>query len=465
MPPNWLWGYWLPVGLLLLTWGGLPAAKARRVTSYALLALALATLGYWSVGFAFHLGGAHAVNPDDPSLLGLDMLFAPSGADWGLLGLKGFFLTGREVTATVLALFLAYLPLVASAVLLVMLALSEARRWFVVLVGVFTSTVIVPVAACWMWGSGWLTHLSHLSETLSRGHGFVDFGGSALVLWLPGMVTLGILLQQPRREPGPLPAPLTHHPLLANLGALILGIGWAGWSLSGPFHTIGVNWEPARAAVNVVLGMSGAVLTAQLYAWLVTGDLESLLAARGIAAGWGATLAAAPFLQPWAALMIGLLAGLTFSFLLYVTESWLRLQDTATTVALGLTGGLWGVLSVGIFADGLAGQGWNKIGAAAGNGEMGVAVTGFLVNQNWGQLTAQLIGLVVLGLWGLLWGVLLGFIGNPGWIRHLGRRPAPTAMGASSNEAPGDKGGAALGGQILSDHDALTGASHDAPVV
>ncbi len=465
MPPNWLWGYWLPVGLLLLTWGGLPAPKARRVTSQALFALALATLGYWAVGFAFHLGGAHAVNPDNPDLLGLDMLFAPSGADWGLLGLKGFFLTGKEVTATVLALFLAYLPLVASAVLLVTLALSEARRWFVVLVGIFTGTLIVPIAACWMWGSGWL---AHLGGTFSLGHGFVDFGGSALVLWLPGMVTLGILLQQPRRDPGLPSAPLTHHPLMANLGALILGIGWAGWSLSGPFHTMGVNWDPARAAVNVVLGMSGAVVTAQLYAWLVTGDLESLLAARGVAAGWGATLAAAPFLQPWAALMIGLLAGLTFSFLLYATEAWLRLRDTAATVALGLTSGLWGVLSVGIFADGLGGQGWNKIGAAVGNGEMGIAVTGFLVNQEWGQLIAQGVGLLALGLWGLFWGLLLGFVGNPGWVRTLRKQPAPVgATDSLSAEAPGiNVEPYPVGsGSTLPDQDTLTGAGHEAPVV
>ncbi|MBN2006140.1 MAG: hypothetical protein JXA21_22480 [Anaerolineae bacterium] len=462
MPPNWLWGYWLPVGLLLLAWGGLPAHKARRVTSQALFALALGTLGYWAVGFGFHLGGAHAVNPNDPTLLGLDMLYAPSGADWGLLGLKGFFLTGKEVTATVLALFLAYLPLVASAVLLVTLALSETRRWFVVLVGILIATVIVPVAACWMWGSGWL---AHLGITLTLGHGFVDFGGSALVLWLPGMVTLGILLQQPRREPESPSPPATHHPLMSNLGALILGIGWTGWSLSGPFHTIGVSWDPAQAAVNVVLGMAGAVLTAQLYAWLTTGDIESLLAARGIAAGWGATLAAAPFLQPWAALMIGLLAGLTFSFLLYATEAWLRLRDMAATVAIGLTGGLWGLLSVGIFADGLSGQGWNNIGAATGNGEMGIAVTGFLVNQNWGQFKAQLVGLLVIGLWGLLWGVLLGFVGNPGWIKAFGKpMSAATPEASAAAVLVNQESTHGVGDGLAVSEDKLTGAGKEAPV-
>ena len=314
MPQPWLWGYFLPVGLLLLTWGGLPPHKARRVTPVAALALALAVLGYWAVGFAFHLGGAQAVRPDDPALSGLQVLFplVPRDVGWGFVGLSGFFLSGPEITPAVLGLFLAYLPLMAAAVLLVTLALADTRRWLMVTAGALAGTLVFPVAACWMWGGGWL---AHLGDTLALGHGFVDFGGGALVLWLPGALALGILLFQPRHTPEDPPAPPpAYFPLLANLGVLLMGIGWIGWTLSAPFHTGGATWDWNRAALSALLGMAGATLTAQLYAWLVTGELESLLAARGLAAGWGAALAAAPFVPPWAALVIGLLGGLLFSF-------------------------------------------------------------------------------------------------------------------------------------------------------
>jgi len=407
---NWLWGYWFPVGLLLLIWGGLPPHKARRVTPLAVLAVALSTLSYWAVGFALHLGGAHAINPDDPTLAGLNMLLAPLGAEWGLAGITGFFLAGTTATANVYALFLAYLPVMTAATVLVVLALSDARRWLVLVAGALTGAVIVPAAACWLWGGGWL---AHLGATLTLGHGFADFGGSALLMWLPGMLALGFLIAQPRSgdpEPPSAPPP-AHFPLLANLGVLFLGIGWCGWTLAGPFHLSGVTWDLGRTAVSALLGMAGATLTAQLYAWLVTGELESLLAARGIAAGWGAALAGAPFLAPWAALVVGLLAGLSFSLLLYMIETHLRLRDASAVVALGVSGGLWGLLSVGLFADGKAGQGLNAIGASIGS-DPGLGVAG-LIGGNWKQLQAQLVGIVAIGLWGLLWGGLLGFLNAP----------------------------------------------------
>jgi len=259
-----------------------------------------------------------------------------------------------------------------------------------------------------MWGSGWL---AHLGDTLALGHGFVDFGGSALVLWLPGMMALGILLLQPREPVSEPPPPPAYFPLLANLGALFVGIGWTGWALSTPFHTSGATWYWGRAAVNMLLGMAGATVTSQLYAWLVTGKLETLLAARGLAAGWGAALAAAPFLPPWAALAGGLLTGLIFPFLLYLVEAVLRLRDAAATVALGLVGGVWGLLGVGLFADGRSGQGWNGVAGVEG-------VSGLLFGGGTSQLVAQLIGIVALGAWGLLWGVILGAIANPRFLRR-----------------------------------------------
>lgn len=423
MSMNWLWGYWLPVGLLLLIWGGLPPHKARRVTPLAVLAVALATLSYWAIGFALHLGGAHAISPDDPTLAGLDMLFAPLGAEWGLAGITGFFLADAAATPSVFALFLAYLPIMAAATTLVTLALSDARRWLTVAAGALTGSVIVPVAACWLWGSGWL---AHLGSTLELGHGFADFGGSALLLWLPGMLALGVLIVQPRGDPEPpTTPPPTHFPLLANLGVLFLGIGWCGWTLVGPFHLSGVTWDVNRAALSALLGMAGATLTAQLYAWLVTGELESLLAARGLAAGWGAALAGAPFLPPWAALIVGLLAGLTLSLLLYVVETHLRLRDASAVVALGVTGGLWGLLGVGLFADGRAGQGLNGIGAIVGS-DPGLGVAGLIVGGNWGQLQAQLVGIVAIGVWGLVWGALLGLLGR--------QRATPAAPAAIVDE-------------------------------
>ena len=436
MPPTWLWGYLLPLGLLMVIWGGLPPQKARRITPLAALTLALAILGYWAVGFALHMGGAHAVNPENVELAGLDRLFAPAGQGWGWFGLAGFFLAGDEITPTALGLFLAYLPLIATGVLVLVLALSEARRWLMVLAGLLAGAVILPVAACWMWGSGWL---AHLGATMELGHGFVDFGGSALMLWLPAMVGLGILLLQGRREPAPPPQPPpVYFPLLANVGALLAGLGWMGWALAQPFHTFGVTWDWHRAAVNILLGAAGSVLTSQLYAWLVTGEIEPLMSARGIVAGWGAILAGAPFVPPWAAVIIGLLAGIFSPLALYAAETYLHLRDTAAAVTLGLVGGLWGTLAVALFADGRWGQGWNQIAPYTGSGESPLGVAGIFIGGGSEQLIAQVVGLLALAGWGLLWGAILGFIARPRLPKlklPAGMQATLTDLTASSDES------------------------------
>jgi Amt family ammonium transporter len=414
-PPNWLWGYFIPVGLLLLTWGGLDKQQARRVTSLAGFSLAITALCYWAVGFAFHMGGAQAVLPDNPALEGLGVLYTlvPDQPGWGFIGLDGFFLAGNAIGPAVYGYFLTYLPLLATSVLFISFAMQKFRRSLVLMTAVLVAALVVPVALCWVWGSGWL---AHLGETMGFGYGFVDFGGGSLVFWLPAMLLLGFLLVQPGRLSGRLSLqnpPVTHHPLVANIGALLLGIGWMGWILSNPFHIAGANIYWQRTALSLILGMAGAVLSSQLYAWLVMGAPEALLAARGLSAGWAALMVGAPFLSPWLAFVLGLLSGFVFPFIQSAAESFAKFQQAAATLAMGITAGPMGVFSVVLFADGSWGQGWNNIvriaeAVSPDTTSSLSGVAGIFVTRDLAQLKAQVVGLAALGLWGLFWGVIIG---------------------------------------------------------
>ncbi len=398
---TWLWGYLIPIGILLVFWSSLPADKARRVTPLAALALALATVGYWLTGFAFHLGGAGVIMPD-PALSGLDRIWSPldqvRGLGWGMIGLAGFALSGAEVTSKALELFLAYLPLLTAAVLLVALALNGQRRWVLALATGGLALVVWPIAACWVWGGGWL---AQSGQTLGLGHGVVDLGGSLLLFWLPGAYAAGILALTPRRAERPEPAlPPTHAPLFAILGALLAALGWMGWALGQPFHAYGATLDWSRTALSLALSLAGATLTAQLYGWLVSGELDPLLTARGMLAGLIAALAGAPFLPPWAAFVLGLVVGALAPFALYLVEERWRWQDEAALCTLALSAALPGALWPGLLADGRMGQGWNGIVAGA--------VRGWLPGGGPAQLGAQLLGLFILGLWGGLWGLGIG---------------------------------------------------------
>ncbi len=413
-----LLGYLIPVGLFLLAWGGMEPRRARRSATVGALALALAALGYLAVGFAFHLGGARVVS-DQPGLEGLDWLFAGEGKlNWGIVGLKGFFLTDGAATPEALALFVTYLPPVTTAVLLLVLSLyGRARIWQVAIGGLVVAAVLFPLAACWVWGGGWL---ANLGITLRRGHGFVDHAGSGVVYLLGGMAALGALVgmgqRLPRSEPGePEEMPPAHFPLLANLGALLFGLGWLGWSLSLPFHVAGATLNLPRIATNGLLAGAGAILVSQTYCWLTVGRADALMSARGTAAGFVAISAGAPFVPPWAALVTGAVAGLLLPLGVYLVERVLRLPDETATVALGIAGGLWGSLAVALFADGCWGQGWNGVGMDEYRTVAGQGVTGFLpaaglIGDGPGQLIAQLAGLGAIGL--------LAFL--VGWLMFLG---------------------------------------------
>ncbi len=415
-------GYLIPVGVFLLAWGGMDPRRARRSTTVAALALALATVGYFALGFAFHLGGAGLIS-DRPGLQGLTRIFAGEGElAWGLIGLAGFFLSGDAATSEGLGLFVTYLPLVATAVLLLVLSLhGRARGWQTVVGGLVMAALLFPVVACWVWGGGWLANLGS-EATLGRGHGFVDYAGSVVVYLVGGMSALGALLglgyRQPAGEPGePEEMPPAHFPLLANLGALLFGLGWLGWSLSGPFHVTGAALNGPRIAVNGLLAGAGAVLVSQVYCWITVGHADPLMSARGAAAGWIAIAAGAPVVPPGWALVIGAVAGLLLPLGVYLVEQVLRLPDGTATVPLGVLGGGWGAAAVALFADGRWGHGWNGVGGEEYHTVMGQGVTGFLPAEGFigdgpGQIVVQLAGIGAIGLLTLLVSWALFFVLN-----------------------------------------------------
>jgi len=406
-------GYLIPVGLFLLGWGGLEAEQARRAATQGLLALALATIGYFALGFAFHLGGA-AVVSTEPGLAQLDQLVGhrvEAGQYWGVVGLDGFFLTGGADTPQALTLFITYLPLVAVAVLLPTLTLSgRVQSWQVFLAGLFLATILFPVAACWGWGGGWL---AALGRTLQTGHGFVDYAGSGIVYLLTGMAVLGgqIAVGREPVQTAPAGMPPAHFPLLAQLGALLMTVGWLGWSLGSPFHVASAQLNPGQIAVAGMLAMAAATATSYAYCWLALGQAEPLMVARGAVGGLVAASASVAFIPLWAALAIGALAGLLVPLGVYLVEHVLRLGNSAAAVPVAALNGAWGLLAVALFADGRWGQGWNGVGLESYRTVAGQGVTGFLpapgfIGDGPGQLIAQLIGLGALAL--------LGFLG--GWL-------------------------------------------------
>jgi Amt family ammonium transporter len=398
----------LPVGLILLAGGGLAGRRPAKSAVAGLGALALAALSFWACGFAFHLGGVGLVTRPTsvPGLEGLVWEWAsPFNLDWGVMGLRGFFLMDEASTPAALTLYLTYLAPLAVAVLLPLLSLRERMPgWMAALGGLLVAALVYPVAGNWFSGGGWLMHIG---DTLGLGHGYVDQTGVSTSAVVGGLAALlGIVFFGRRLPPPPegeLPVlPPVHLPVLAVVGAILVVVGGIGLAGANPIHVAAGLFMP-RVAVNLVLAAAGGAILPCLYTWFTTGAADSLMAARGAVAGVLGVAAALAFVPPWAALALGAVAGLLVPMVTFLVRYVLRIDDPTGALPVGLLGGVLGVLAPGFFADGLAGQGWNSIGAESFLGVSGQGVTGFFpaasLAPDWpGQINAQLVGLAAVAV-------------------------------------------------------------------
>lgn len=236
-----------------------------------------------------------------------------------------------------------------------------------------------------------------------------------MIFVLGGATVLAAALVFGRRQPSRSDAapdwarlmPLAQFPILAGLGALMAAAGWIGLTLANPLYAeVSAELSWPRIALNGLAGMAGGTLTAQLFTWFTTGRFDGLMGPRGALAGLIAVSAGAPFYPTWAALIIGAVAGLMLPLAIYAIEHGLHLDDVTAAIASYLLPGLWGLLAVGIFADGRWGQGWNDAGGLQGQGVSGLMVAqGFQADG--GQLAAQVWGAIALFVLGFLlpWGL------------------------------------------------------------
>lgn len=434
----------LPVGLILIAGGALTGRRPAKSAVAGLGALALAAISFWACGFALHLGGVGLMS-DLPGLEGLVWEWAsPFNLDWGVMGLRGFLLMDEATTPAATSLYLAYLPPLAVATILPLLSLRERMPgWMAALGGLLIAALVYPVAANWFSGGGWLMHIG---DTLGLGHGYVDPTGLSTAAVVGGTAALlGIIFFGRRLPPlpeGELPVlPPVHLPVLAVLGAVLFAAGGITLAGANPIHTQAGLLTP-RVGVNLALALAGGAFLPCLYTWFTTGAADSLMAARGAAASVLAVAAAMAFVPPWAALVLGAAAGLLMPLVTFLVQYVLRIEDPTGAIPVGLLGGVLGVLAVGIFGDGLAGQGWNEIGQETYLGVVGQGVTGFFpapgLAPDWpGQINAQLVGLAaIIGLTVTLVGALFLILKV---LFLLWRAvPAPEGNDQSSPPSPGD---------------------------
>ena len=407
----------LPAGLIMIAAGSSDESKAPTVAAVGFAAMALGVLAYLLVGFGFQFGGLGLIS-DLEGAANLVSEWSPLdlawGSGWGLIGLDGFFLHGAWAEQEVVVVVMYNSVLAATALCIPLLALARRFGFSVLLgLGLFFSVLIYPIYGNWLWGGGFL---SKLGATVGLGHGLVDFAGSGGIHALGAFFALAAILAFRPGEPkdGVLPGlPPVHFPLMAVAGAFLALVGWFGVMLANPL--VGAVVSYPQVMLNLLAAASAGALVSSLYVWLVTGTPDLLMVMRGVVSALVTISASCPFVSAWAALALGALAGLLLPLSIYLLETRLGLGDSAASVAVHGLPGLWGLVAVGLFANGSNGRGWNGVGAQQYLGVPGQGVSGLLAGAgfqpDWpGQMIAQLLGtlaLLALSL-GLCWAVLRG---------------------------------------------------------
>ena len=233
--------------------------------------------------------------------------------------------------------------------------------------------LVYPIYGHWAWSEdGWLTQI---------GPGFADYAGSGVVHMIGGFLALaGAFVVGPRkgfREGEDLKG---HNMPYVVIGTFILFFGWFGFNINS--DSLGLN------AVNTLLAGAAGAVSAIYIAMIRTGKADIEMGANGALAGLVGITAGCAYVDPWAAVVIGLLAGVIMIAGVHVVKLVLKVDDPVGAISVHGICGAWGLLAVGIFATG-----HNDVeGLIAGNAE---------------QLVPQIVGLLVAAAWGLGAGFIL----------------------------------------------------------
>ena len=398
----------MQAGFAIVETGLVRAKNANHTMMMNFMVYGVGMLAYWLIGFTIQMGGVGAVaNLGGTPALNSEFTITLFGKAFGLFGTHGLFLVHKGTyDVSIMVLFLFQMVFMDTTTTIVTGSCCERWKYAAFIVStMFLAAFTYPIFANWAWGGGWL---ANLGANFGLGKGYCDFAGSGVVHSVGGITALAVaMIIGPRigkftREGKP-NAILAHDIVIVLTGCFILAFGWFGFN---PGSTLGASGNGGlrigSVATNTMLaGMAGS-FGAMLYMWLRYGKPDASMSGNGLLAGLVAITAPSGFVNPVASVIIGVFAGVLVCISVEFVDKVLKVDDPVGAISVHGANGLWGVISVGLFADGKSNYGgsWNGV-----NG----SVTGLFYGDNGGQLVAQLIGVAT----------LLGFVFTLSFVFNL----------------------------------------------
>ena len=313
-------------------------------------------------------------------MIGYSLAFTDGGALNGVIGSlsrafgKGLLGSTHELAKTVpenvflmyQATFAVITPAIIAGAFAERMKFS-AMMWFM---GLWLLFVYVPVAH-WVWGGGFL-----------GAAGVLDFAGGLVVHLNAGIAALVCCLVIGKRVGYGQEYMAPHNLVLTLIGTSLLWVGWFGFNAGSAL----ASGELAGSAMlNTHVAAATAALVWMAIEWAARGKPSVLGILTGAVAGLGTITPAAGYVEPWAAMAIGLMAGVVCYWASVVLKTRLGYDDSLDVFGVHGVGGILGSILVGIFAT-------RAINDVAKGQPVG------LVDGHAGQILTQLYGVVAIGI-------------------------------------------------------------------
>src|SRR6478735_4007930 len=275
--------------------------------------------------------------------------------------------------------------------------IGRTAFWGDILYSVAVSGFIYPIIGHWCWGpDGFMALMGSPGHFLPNfGMNFHDFAGSTVVHSIGGWIALagGIMLgprlgRRFKRDGG---GPMLPHDLtIAVVGGLLLWFGWYGFNPGSTLSAMDFSGI-GRVATNTTLAACAAGLTAMMYAYTLSKKWDVGFTVNGFLAGLVAITCLCYWVSPTGSILLGGIAGVLVCLGVELLE-WLRIDDPIGAVPVHGLCGIWGTLSLGLFACG-------KYGATGPvTPDNSAALKGLFYGGGTTLLAAQAIGSVIVTL-------------------------------------------------------------------
>ena len=357
-------------GFILLEAGSTRMKNAGHIAGKTIFSVGLTFLVFWAVGYGFIFGG---------------------NANF-FVGMTDFFFSGPSEGGSLSPdVFFVFQSAFAGIAVCIALGGFAERAKFSVYVGftILFSAIVYPVVAHWIWGGGWLAE-----------HGKQDFAGSTVVHLTGAMAALAAtLLLKPRigkyNRDGSANNLAGHNQVYTTLAVLILWVGWFGFNAGSTVAVDGAFF--GFVALNTNLAAGAGAVAALFISWIVLGKSDIVTTLNGALAGLVAITASCAFVDTWAAVVIGLVAGLLVFYSTRFFEK-RKIDDPIFALSVHGAAGVWGTLSTGFFATPeLATVGQAGLFYGGGFGQLGVQALGVVTSGAY-AFVASLVILYVIKL-------------------------------------------------------------------